>query len=134
MLYSKSANITLTEIAQKVGVHVNTVGRWKVKFKWDEYSESMLTTRAEQLRRLYMQLKELNDHIFDKPEGQRFANKAEADTLIQITRSIGNLEKDMTAADVINVMIPFVQFVAKTDSNKAKEFIEYQDRYIKQML
>lgn len=86
------------------------------------------------MRRLYMQLKELNDHIMTKSEGQRFANKAEADTLTQITRSIQNLEKDMSAAEVINVFSDFIKYVAKLDIEAAKTIVEFQDSYIKSMI
>lgn len=134
LLYSKANGMSLNEIAEKVGVHVNTISRWKAKHKWDELRETLLTTRQEQLRRLYMQLKELNDHIMEKETGKRFANKAEADSMIQITRSIANLEKDMTAATVIDVFIKFIEYASKIDSEVAKKILEIQDLYIKTLI
>ena len=131
LLYSKNDGLTLADIADRVGVHANTITKWKAADGWDELRETLLTTRHEQLRRLYMQLKELNDHIMAKPEGQRFANKSEADALTQITKSIANLEKDISLGVVIDVMVPFIEFIAKIDGHKAKEIVELQDAYIK---
>lgn len=134
LLYSKGDGLTLKQIAEKVNSGVNTISRWKKKYKWDELRKSMLVTRGEQIRRLYDQLDALTQHIANKPEGSQYANKGEADSLTQITRSINNLEKEMTSADVINVFIPFITYVAKVDGEKAKEFIEFQDNYIKTLI
>jgi DNA-binding XRE family transcriptional regulator len=134
LLYTKHDALTQEEIAEKVGVHKNTISRWKDKGAWDQVRETLLTTRHEQLRRLYMQLKELNDHIMGKEEGQRFANKSEADSLTQITRSIKNLEQDMSVGTVIDVFIPFLEFVSKMDGELAKRIVEMQDSYIKNMM
>lgn len=134
LLYAKSESISLDEIARRCEVHVNTVSRWKKKNDWDKLRQSMLVTKSEQIKRLYLQLTELNDHIMGKPEGERFANKAEADTLTQITRSIGNLERELTAANVIDVFIPFIQYVAKIDNKQAKLFLKFQDSYIKTLI
>lgn len=131
LLFSKNEGLTLEQIAEKCEVHPNTITRWRKKNKWDETRETLLTTRQEQLRRLYMQLKELNDHIMGKPEGERFANKSEADSMTQITRSIANLEKDMSASMVIDVFIPFLQFTAKVDPELSKKIVELQDAYVK---
>lgn len=134
LLYSKEAGLSLADIAERVGVHVNTIGRWKEKFNWEALRKSQLVTRGEQIRRLYDQLDNLTRHIDEKPEGQRYANKSEADTLTQLTRSIANLERDITAADVVDVFIPFISFVAKVDSEKAKIIVELQDKYIKSLI
>jgi len=134
LLFSKNDGLTLEQIATKCDVHPNTITRWRKKYRWDETRETLLTTRQEQLRRLYMQLGELNDHIMEKPEGQRFANKSEADAMTQITRSIANLEKDMSVGTVIDVFVPFLQFVAKLDGEQAKKIVELQDAYVKTLI
>lgn len=134
LLFSRNEGLTLEQIAQKCEVHPNTITRWRKKNKWDETRETLLTTRQEQLRRLYMQLKELNDHIMEKPEGSRFANKSEADAMTQITRSISNLEKENSIGTVIDVFMPFLRFAAKVDGDLAKDIVELQDLYIKSLL
>ena len=133
LLFTKNEGLTLEEIAKRVGVHPNTITRWKARDNWEEMSESLLTTRHEQLRRLYMQLKELNNHIMTKDEGLRFANKAEADSMIQITRSIESLQKDISIGTVIDVFVPFIEFVAKVNPEQSKSIIELQDSYIKRI-
>lgn len=134
LLYTKNEGISLQEIAKRVGVHPNTITRWRQNNQWDQVAETLLTTRHEQLRRLYMQLKELNDHIMDKEEGKRFANKGEADAMTQITRSIANLQKEISADTIIDVFIPFIQFVSKADQELAQRIVEWQDSYIKHVM
>lgn len=134
MLFSKNSGLTLAEIARRCGVHPNTITRWRRDNKWDEMGEILMTTRAEQLRRLYNQLKELNAAVDEKPEGQRFPSKAESDTLTQIMRAIKVLQPDLGPNTVIDVFIPFIKFVSKQDPNLAKDVVEMQDAYIKTLI
>lgn len=134
LLYTKNQGLKLQDIAAKVRVHVNTITRWKKEDDWDGIASALLTTRHEQLRRLYMQLKRLNDHIEARDAGFNFPTKAEADTLTQITRSIENLERQMSVGTIIDVFVKFIDFVAKVDGKKAKEIVELQDLFVKAQL
>lgn len=132
-LYCSARKISLLEIAERVGVHMNTISRWKVRYNWDEHAASILTTKPEQIRFFYTQLKDLNDHIMARPKGQRFGSKSENDGITQLTNAIEKLEKQMVAKDVIDVFTPFINYVAEIDPEAAKKFIEYQDLFVKQM-
>lgn len=127
-------NMTQQEIAQRVGCTEATLSGWKTKEGWDTMKKSLLATRQEELARLYDQLKELNDYILTKQEGQRFANSKEADVIRKLTASIRELETDISIAQVVDVMIPFNEFMRKIDIDKAKEMIELQDSFIKSLM
>lgn len=134
LLYCKNPGITLKEVAEKVGVHPNTITNWKQADNWEGTAEVLLVTRHEQLRRLYNQLKQLNDNIHSREDGKQYPSKSEADTMTQITRSIANLEKDLSVGTVIDVFVPFIEWLSKQNPAKAKEIIELQDLYIKTIL
>ncbi|MEO0625559.1 MAG: helix-turn-helix domain-containing protein, partial [Bacteroidota bacterium] len=117
LLYTKNDGYTMRDIADKCGVHPNTITRWRKDDDWDKIAETLLTTRHEQLRRLYMQLKELNDVIMGREGGKRYPTKAEADTMTQITRSIANLEKEISAGVIVDVFVKFLEYSAKIDGD-----------------
>ncbi|RME92328.1 MAG: DDE transposase family protein [Bacteroidetes bacterium] len=133
MLYTKNEGLTQQEIAKRVEVHPNTITRWKIEDEWDRSAGHLLTTKQEQLRRLYAQLKELNDHIVSKEEGKRFANKGESDTITQITRAIKSLETKLSPGTVIDVFTPFINFVAKVDGEMAKKIVELQHSFVQSL-
>jgi len=75
MLYlDTKLNITSKEIADRVGVRPNTVGKWIEKEKWGKVRKSLMVTRQKMISDLYDQLEWLNNHIitrkvvYDVPE------------------------------------------------------------------
>jgi len=134
LLYMKNEGLTLQDIAAKVGVHANTITKWKREDDWDGLASVLLTTRHEQLKRLYQMLKAKNDDIMSREEGQRFPCKADADVLSQVTKSIQNLEQDMGVGNIIDVFIKFITFVGKIDGQMAKKIVEFQDAFVKAQL
>jgi len=134
LLYVKNQGITLKEIAEKVGVHPNTITNWKNQDNWEGTAEVLLVTRHEQLRRLYNQLKQLNDTILNREQGKQYPTKSEADTMTQITRSIGRLEKDISVGVIIDVFVPFIEWRSKQDPARAKQIVDLQDKWIKTVL
>lgn len=124
-------NITQQEIAERVGVTVQTISSWKKKFGWEKLKKSLLTTRKAELARLYDQLSELNTHIQDREAGQRYASTGEADTIGKLTKAIRNLETETSIAQTVDVFIEFSEFLQDVDLDKAKEFFDLQDAYLK---
>jgi transposase len=131
LLYMKNEGLSLQDIALKVGVHPNTITKWKREDDWDGLASVLLTTRHEQLKRLYQMLKAKNDEIMGRKEGTRFPTKADADVLSQVTKSIQNLEQDMGVGTIIDVFIRFISYVGKVDGKMAKKIVEYQDAFVK---
>jgi DNA-binding XRE family transcriptional regulator len=136
VLYLKE-NLTQKEIAQKVCVTEKTIGSWiKGNPKngepgWEQLKSSLIVTKDEELRRIYMQINELNTFIFSREEGQRFANSKEADTLTKLTAAARSLETETSIADVIEVAMQVCNFVKKDNLLKAQEMSSYFDAFIK---
>ena len=91
-LYTRET-LTQAEIAERVGVSRVTVNNWIGKGNWEQLKASITITREEQLKNLYRQLAELNNAIMGKPEGERFPNAAEADTISKLSNAIKKLEE-----------------------------------------
>ncbi|MCR5697852.1 MAG: helix-turn-helix domain-containing protein [Marinilabiliaceae bacterium] len=135
-LYLTEANITQKELAERVGVSKNTICRWVADGKWDEMRTSVVATKAAQLSRLYNHLRELNDAVESRPEGERFINNKDADTLTKLTAAIRNLETETNIGDKIEVGKEFLAYVRKTaDSpDTVKTVANLFDGYIKSNL
>lgn len=134
LLYLRGGVENQIELAERIGVTPVTISKWKTAERWDDMKKSLLVTRQEQLRRLYDQLKEVNDSIMTKPEGGRFANNKEADIITKLTGAIRQLEIETSAAQVIDVAMKFNDWLRKTDLVKAKELTELFDGFIKSMI
>ena len=120
-LYTRET-LTQTEIAERVGVSRVTVNNWIGKGNW------------EQLKNLYRQLAELNNAIMGKPEGERFPNAAEADTISKLSNAIKKLETEVGLADIISVFSDLLKWVRTYDSTQAKEITPLLDAFVKSKL
>lgn len=129
-------NLTQKEIAERVGVTAKTMSSWvnNPKENWEILKSSIIITKSEELSRIYMQVNEINTFIFDKPVGNRFASSKEADILSKLTASARNLETETSVSDVIEVFKRFSNWLRAVDLEKAKEFISYQDAFIKSIM
>lgn len=127
-------NLTQKAIAEKVGVTQKTIGSWIDKGNWNKLKNSIILTKSEELSRLHMQLRELNNHIEKKEEGQRFPSKAEADILSSLKMAIKAFEGDTSVADIIDVSIEFLDWFKVIDFEKSKEISAIFDQFIKTKL
>ena len=127
-------NLTQKEIACKVGVAEKTMSKWVNENNWEQLRSSVIITKSEELRRIYMQINELNSMIFNRDEGQRFANSKEADTLNKLAATARALETEVAIADIIEVFKRFTEWVRSIDLEKAKEIIRLEDDYIRSIL
>lgn len=127
-------DLTQEEIAERVGVKRQTVSRWIKEGNWERHKVSITITREEQLKNLYLQLAELNAAIAKKPEGERFANAAESDTISKISNAIKKMETDVGLADILSVFKSFVKWLRSYDMSRSKEIVPLLDAYIKSKL
>jgi uncharacterized protein YjcR len=132
-LYTKE-NLTQKEIASRVSVNPNTIGRWVQEGEWDKLRMSMLMTREEQLRNLYMELQELNEYIKTKDKGFRFADSKEADTRRKLIRDIKDLETKASIAEIIETAKKFITWIKLFDMELAKKISALFDDFIKDNL
>lgn len=135
-IYITEPNILHKELAQRVGVSANTIGRWVADGKWEELRASVITSKAAQLARLYKQLTALNDSIESRPEEARVVSSRDVDTLNKLTAAIRNLETETNLADKIEVGKEFLTYVRRvqTNTDTIKEVAALFDAYIKSCL
>ncbi len=107
---------------------------WIGKGNWEQLKASITITREEQLKNLYRQLAELNNAIMGKPEGERFPNAAEADTISKLSNAIKKLETEVGLADIISVFSDLLKWVRTYDSTQAKEITPLLDAFVKSKL
>lgn len=126
--------LTGKEIAEKVGTTEATISKWRKDGKWDDLKASLSITKAEQLAHINEQINELNAAIRKKPAGERYASSTESDTLSKLTAAKRNLETETSIAETINVFVGFHDWLRGVDIDKAKQFVQLQDAYIKTLL
>ena len=129
-----NGNFTHEEIADKVGTTRQTVSRWIKEGGWEELKASITITPAQILSGLNRQIVEINNNINEREEGKRFATVAEADTLAKLASAIKKIEQDVGIADIVDVGIRFTNWLRPLDLEKAKEFNELLDAFIKDQM
>ena len=129
-----NGNFTQEEIADKVGTTRQTVSRWIKEGGWEELKASITITPAQILAGLNRQIIEINNNINERVEGQRYATVAEADTLAKLASAIKKIEQDVGISDIVDVGIRFTNWLRPLDLEKAKEFNELLDAFIKDQM
>jgi DNA-binding transcriptional regulator LsrR (DeoR family) len=127
-------NLTQEEIAERTGVTRRTVARWIEEGNWKGLKVSVTITREEQVRNLYNQLKAINDTITGRERDKRYATPAEADTITKLAGAIQKMEVETGIVEIVNVSKGLLEFIRKTDLEKAKELSCYLDAYIKEKI
>lgn len=122
---------TQEEIAEKVGVSRQTVCRWLKDGQWDSLKASLTITPAQIISQLNRQIVEINNVIGSREEGQRFATVSEADTLAKLATAIKKIETDLGITDIISVAMRFLTWLRPLDLEKAKQFNDLFDAFIK---
>lgn len=134
LLYVAEGVTVQKELAERVGVSVQTINKWINKENWESLRASVIITKESELKRMYMQLTELNDKIMKREPGERFANTKEADVLIKLSSAIKQLETDTSVADTIEVLKNFINHVRNDDYGTAKQITALADVYIKSLI
>ena len=126
-------NMTIQEIASKVGVSRITLGKWVKEGNWEMYKVALTTTREEQIRNTYLQLAEINKSIADRKEN-KFPTPAEADTIKKLTAAINDMEKDFGIDIIIGVTKKLLTWMKKRNPEKADEMSYIIDEFIQEKL
>ncbi|MDY4872617.1 terminase gpP N-terminus-related DNA-binding protein [Phocaeicola faecicola] len=127
-------SFTYEEIAQKVGTQRQTISRWAKQGGWDDLKAGMSVTREEILKRLYQQLNNINAIILERDPKERFANSKEADAMAKLSATIKNMEIDVGISDIISVGMRFGEWLRRVDLDKAKEYVQYWDLFLKEQI
>lgn len=135
IVYLNEPGITQKELAARVGVSKVTINKWINNEKWEELCTSLLVTKETQLKRLYAQLKALNDSINAREEGKRFPDTKEGNVLAQITAAINRLETETSTAEKMATGQEFLQYVRKVSTfDMSREVAKLFNEYIKSQL
>lgn len=127
-------NLSQKEVAEKVDISTVTMNKWVREGNWDELRRQMLVTREKQLSRLYAQFDELTRAIETRPQGERYANSKEADTLNKLTSSIRTLETEASIADIVEVSKRLLNWLRPVNAAKAIEVSGIFNDFIKHSL
>jgi transcriptional regulator with XRE-family HTH domain len=126
--------LTQKEIAERVGVSAQTLGKWIAKEKWEALKTSLSITREEQLANLYRQVAEINASIAARDEGQRFANSKEADIINKLAAAIDKMERETGLADIVSVSKDILSWARIIDPARVKELSGLFDAYIREKI
>lgn len=127
-------NLLQKEIAVRVGVTEKTLSKWVNTEQWELLRASIIITKEESLRRIYMQINELNTSIMSKDEGKRFADSKEADALNKLAATARLLESDASLAETIEVFKQLLNFIKKDNLETAQLVGKICDDFIKDKL
>ena len=122
---------TYEEVAKKVGATRQTISRWAKEGNWDGLKAGMSVTREEILKRMYQHLDNINAAILEREPGRRQPDTKEADVMVKLAAAIKSMETDVGVSDIISVGMRFTEWLRRADLEKAKEFVEYWDAFIK---
>jgi len=135
ILYLNEPHITVAELAERVGVADVTIYKWKREGKWEELKTSLLTEKVAILAHYYRQLREWNNYVDNKPDGEKFLLSKESDAVVKITAAIKNLETETNVADKMETGKEFLTFIRKiAEPQIVTEVALLFDAYIKSLL
>ena len=133
-LFLSDQTITQKEVAERVETSTVTMNKWVEQGGWKQLRDSLLITRESQLRRMYMQLDELNTGIMNREPGKRFADPKEAETIRKLTNAIRSLETESSIADVVEVCKRLLNWLKPINPTLAKIVAGVFDDFIKYVL
>lgn len=134
VLYLQEKNITIKDLAERVGVTVSTLSDWLKTEKWEGLKRNILLTRQEQLVQMQDELAEINAYIQSQEEGSRFADYKMAQIRNQLIKNIKDLETKALLPEMINALTQFLDFVRVENLDDAQLLADYTDAFIKSKL
>lgn len=133
LLYLKTA-MSQKEICEKVSVTPKSFAKWRDDDNWELLKSAYIITKEQELRRIYIQINEINNVIEKREEGNRFASPKEADTISKLASAARNMETETNIANIVDTFVDFTEWLRQNEFDKAREFNAYFDSFIKHKL
>lgn len=125
-----SQELTQKEIALRVNVTEKTIGKWVIEGMWETQKISLLTSKKDQLWRLYNILSSLTYKI----EETEYGDTGLADMMIKYTAAIKNLETETNIGQYFETLMSFTGWLSQQDSELAKSIIDYADTFLQEKI
>lgn len=122
---------TFEEIADKVGTVRQTIARWAREDGWADLKASMTVGKEKTLKNLYAHVQSINETILQREEGHRTPEPKEADILAKLAAAIGKLEDETGIHELVSSGIAFLSWLRGIDPQKAVEFTNLWDAFLK---
>lgn len=129
-----NGDYTFEEIAAKVGSVRQTIARWAREDEWASLKASMSVGKEKILKGLYAHVQLINDTILQREEGERTPSPKEADILVKLSAAIDKLESETGIRELVSCGINFLTWLRALDPQKAIEFTDLWDGFIKDKL
>jgi transposase-like protein len=127
------------EIAEKVGVSANTIGRWVEDGNWAEKRAAQTITRKELVNNLLRSIDALASKLGEVDDISKVGNIS--DQLSKLASVVEKLDKGVSVVDFIDCFIAFgkwLEYQSANDPELTAEFRkkvnEYQNRYVSELL
>lgn len=122
-------------IAEKVGVAVNTVGRWAKNENWKARKTAVTLTRPELVNKMLLAISNMLDAVNGSDDPMAMGDIS--DKLSKFAATIEKLDKNANVVTTIDVLIAFnkwlqyrMTFDKELTPEMVKAFNKYQDLYI----
>lgn len=125
---------TYEEIAAKVESTRQTIARWAKEEGWADLKASMSVGKEKTLKNLYAHVQRINEAILEREGDKRTPTPAEADILAKLSASINKLETESGIRELVSSGIAFITWLRGVDPQKAVEFTDLWDGFIKTKL
>lgn len=123
---------TFEEIAAKVETVRQTIARWAREENWASLKASMTVGKDRTLKNLYAHVQSINDAILQREEGERTPTPKEADILSKLAAAINKMENESGIHEMVNAGIAFLSWLRGIDPQKAIEFTDLWDAFLKE--
>lgn len=124
-----------SEIAEVIGVHINTISKWVNNECWKEQRAAATVTRPELVNKLLASINDLVETVNSSKDPELIAKLP--DRMAKMAATIQKLDKKASVVDFIETFMAFskwLEYRAQTDSEITPELIKainkYQDRFI----
>lgn len=125
---------TFEEIAAKVDTVRQTIARWAKEEGWASLKASMTVGKKKTLENLYAHVQRINEKILERDEEERTPTPKEADTLAKLAASISKLEDETGIHELVSAGIAFLSWLRGINPQKAIEFTDLWDAFLKEKL